>query len=175
MNYFELYDLAPGFELDLADLSARYQRLQQLTHPDKFATASDAQKRVAMQKNAQINDAFQVLKSPLLRAEHMLMLRGIELRHDQTTMQDGGFLMQQMEWREQLDDIRASRDSHALELLQDEVTAELKRRHQLLAEFLDDNTQDSNQLAGAEIAKLKFLVKLNTQLDDLYDQFSEDL
>src|SRR5690606_10742494 len=115
MNHFELFHLPEQFELDLAQLSASYQQLQQLTHPDKFATASDQQRLLSVQKNAQLNDAYQALKSPLLRAEYLLELKGIDLKHETSTMQDGMFLMQQMEWREQLDDIQASADLDALE------------------------------------------------------------
>ncbi|MGY0564180.1 MAG: Fe-S protein assembly co-chaperone HscB, partial [Paraglaciecola chathamensis] len=104
MNYFALFNLTPSFEIDKAGLAATYQQLQKLTHPDKFATASERDKLIALQKNAQVNDGYQVLKTPLSRAEHMLELRGVELQHEQKTMQDGAFLMQQMEWREQLDD-----------------------------------------------------------------------
>ncbi|MFQ3197153.1 MAG: molecular chaperone HscB [Paraglaciecola sp.] len=68
MNYFELFNLSPVFHLDTTQLAKTYQTLQLLTHPDKFATAGDRDKRIALQKNAQVNDAYQVLKSPLSRA-----------------------------------------------------------------------------------------------------------
>jgi len=50
MNYFALFNLTPSFEIDKAGLTATYQQLQKLTHPDKFATASERDKLIALQK-----------------------------------------------------------------------------------------------------------------------------
>ena len=99
MNYFQLFNLPVSLNLDKAQLSRAYQTLQQLTHPDKFASGSDQEKRIALQKNAQVNDAYSTLKHPLSRAQHILALRGIVIDGEQHTMQDTAFLMQQMELR----------------------------------------------------------------------------
>lgn len=166
MNYFELFNLAPSFEIDSVTLSQTYQTLQKLTHPDKFATASEREKRLSVQKNAQVNDAYQVLKSPLSRAEHMLELRGLELKHEQQTMQDTPFLMQQMEWREQLEDIGSLKDPmSALEALDDGIQAELKVRLTELKFLLDENTSDRDQQAAMLVRKVKFLIKLRSEIE----------
>lgn len=119
-NYFELFGLSEGFELDLSDLSARYQKLQKALHPDKFASASERERRISLQQAAQINSAFQTLKDPLSRARYLLELRGLSFDVEHTTIRDPEFLEQQMELREELADIKVSDDPVAsvLEFLQ---------------------------------------------------------
>ena len=126
MNYFQLFNLPVSLNLDKAQLSRAYQTLQQLTHPDKFASGSDQEKRIALQKNAQVNDAYSTLKHPLSRAQHILALRGIVIDGEQHTMQDTAFLMQQMELREALEDAKQNED--ALIKFSDELTLEIKQK-----------------------------------------------
>lgn len=174
MNYFALFNLTPSFDVDKATLATTYQQLQKLTHPDKFATASERDKLIALQKNAQVNDGYQVLKTPLSRAEHMLELRGVELQHEQKTMQDGAFLMQQMEWREQLDEAQHASDPlDALESLDDEVAADIKRLLSELGAFLEQSDEAANENAANLVRKLKFLFKLRHEIEIKEDALSD--
>ncbi|MGC7990846.1 Fe-S protein assembly co-chaperone HscB, partial [Salmonella enterica] len=86
-------------------------------HPDKFAHASDAEKRVAMQWATRANEAYQTLKNPLKRARYLCELHGVDLQTESNTAMAPAFLMQQMEWRETLDDAKAGKDIDALEQL----------------------------------------------------------
>ena len=176
MNYFTLFNLPEQFELDTALLTKAYQTLAQLTHPDKFAASSEQEKAIAVQKKAQVNDGYQVLKSPLLRAEHMLEMRGIELRHEQQTMQDPAFLMQQMEWREQLEELDQSNDPmDVLMDLEDEITSQIKGHHKQLAFLLTHQSEQHDQQASEEVRKLKFLYKLRDEIERKEDALSDSL
>ncbi|MGL5407715.1 MAG: co-chaperone HscB, partial [Shewanella sp.] len=106
MNYFELFKFPPAFDIDTALLAERYRELQRAVHPDKFAHDTEQQKLLSVQRTAQVNDGYQTLKDPIRRAEHLLSLRGIDLSHETTTVKDTAFLLQQMEWREALEDVR---------------------------------------------------------------------
>lgn len=166
MNFFKLYNIPEQFQVDLAQLAITYQKLAQLTHPDKFAAGSESEKLAAVQKNAQVNDGYQVLKKPLSRAEHILELRGVELRHEQRTMQDPAFLMQQMEWREQLEELDVSSDPvDVLEDLDDEINNQIKAHLKSLEELLNDNTSEQDNKAADEVRKLKFLYKLLHEIE----------
>lgn len=72
MNHFELFGLVEGFELDTRQLADTYRQLQTQFHPDRFATAPEREQLAAVQRAAQINDAFTTLKAPLRRAEYLL-------------------------------------------------------------------------------------------------------
>ncbi|WP_158972885.1 co-chaperone HscB [Paraglaciecola sp. L3A3] len=163
MNYFELFNLPASFDVDLAAVSQTYQTLQRLTHPDKFAGGSSQEKLLAVQKNAQVNDAYTMLKSPLRRAEYLLELRGIDLQHEQQTIKDTQFLMQQMEWREELAEIeQQSEPLDALESLDGAISQEISGELAQLKSYLQ---QEANQQAAELIRKLKFLYKMRTEIE----------
>ena len=166
MNFFNLYNIPEHFHVDLANLSATYQKLAQLTHPDKFASGSEGEKLAAVQKNAQVNDGYQVLKNPLSRAEHLLELRGVELKHEQRTMQDPAFLMQQMEWREQLEELGVSSDPlDVLEDLDDEINNQIKSHLKSLQDLLAHQSTEHDNKAADVVRKLKFLYKLLHEIE----------
>lgn len=118
-NAFEQFGLPSALELDEPSLRARYDLLRVEFHPDRFASASPLERRLAVQRAADINAAFNVLHDPLSRAQHFFALRGIALDEAQT-LQDGEFLMQQMELREALE---LAQDMEAFKLLEQQVEA----------------------------------------------------
>ena len=101
-NHFELFNLTPAFNLDLAQLDRAYREVQMRVHPDKFVSAGSAEQRVAMQWATRANEAYQTLKNPLQRATYLCELNGVGLNAESNTTMPSGFLMQQMEWREEL-------------------------------------------------------------------------
>ena len=93
MDYFTLFGLPVGYHVDTQALAARFQDLQRQNHPDRFASASDAEQLVAVQRSANINQAWQTLRHPLTRAEYLLSLHGFDLSSEQHTVRDSAFLM----------------------------------------------------------------------------------
>ncbi|MGJ8679730.1 co-chaperone HscB [Paraglaciecola sp.] len=165
MNHFELFNLKASFEVDLAEVSQTYQTLQRLTHPDKFANSSEQDKLLAIQKNSQVNDAYSMLKTPVLRAEYLLQLRGVDLQHEQQTIKDTAFLMQQMEWREQLAEIEEQAEPlDELELLDDEIRKEISSELSQLKILLNNQNEQADQQAADLIRKLKFLYKMSDEI-----------
>jgi molecular chaperone HscB len=174
MNYFELFNIPVSFDVDLSVLPQTYQQLQRLTHPDKFASGSEQEKLVAIQKNAQVNDAYSVLKSPLSRAEYLLSLRGIDLKHEQQTIKDTTFLMQQMEWREQLAEITEHADPlSVLESLEDEINQMIKSDLDKLRNFLKSDHEIAEQNAANIIRQLKFSYKMLSEIELKEDVLSD--
>ena len=174
MNYFELFNIPVSFDVDLSVLPQTYQQLQRLTHPDKFANGSEQQKLVAIQKNAQVNDAYSVLKSPLSRAEYILSLRGIDLQHEQQTIKDTSFLMQQMEWREELAEVDQQSDPlNVLSALEDEINQTIKSDLAQLKAFLESEEVDAEKKAADIIRQLKFLYKMLSEIELKEDSLSD--
>jgi len=170
MNYFELFKFSPAFDIDTALLAERYRELQRAVHPDKFANDTDQQKLLSVQRTAQVNDGFQTLKDPIRRAEHMLSLRGIELSHETTTVKDTGFLMQQMEWREALEDIRDSADPQAsIDELYQSFAQYRAQLTQQLTQLLTREQAEDALLAADQVRKLKFMAKLHDELTRVED------
>lgn len=117
---FELMGLPRQFTLDRAVLDARWKELQKQTHPDRFAGEGGVAQRVAMQWSVRINEAYQRLKHPLQRAVYLCELFGVPVQAEDNTAMPAAFLMQQMEWREALDETATEED---LDALSDEVSA----------------------------------------------------
>ena len=102
-NFFTLLKIPEAFVIDLERLDQHYQDIQKEIHPDRFASFDDETKLESIKKTAQVNDAYQTLKSPIRRAEYMLQLHGINIHDEKYTAVPQDFLMQQMEWREELE------------------------------------------------------------------------
>ncbi len=112
-NHFELFELDSHFDLDTEVLDETYQQLQRVLHPDKFASASDAERRWSVQAASRVNEAYQTLKQPLKRANYLLELQGLMLNEETDTQMDPMFLMEQMELREALGDAESAADPYA--------------------------------------------------------------
>lgn len=174
MNYFQLFHLPAQFELDLAELGTRYLELQRHFHPDKYAASSERDRLLAVQQAANINDAYHSLKHPLLRAEHLLALRGLKISQEQRSFTDPAFLMQQMELRELMADIPQSADPQAQI---DEAEAQISQQRKVLLKqlrsALDAMTSEQNQQAADLIRKLKFFYKLEQELELIEQQLHD--
>ncbi|ELR65261.1 Chaperone protein HscB [Photobacterium marinum] len=165
MNHFELFGLPFQFKLDGSLLSTQFRELQRRFHPDNFATSSERDRMMAMQKAAQINDAFQTLKNPISRAEYMLSENGFDIRGESKTLQDPEFLMQQMELREALEDIPdASDPESALFDFEQQASALYKSQLAGLEQLLN---QESWEQAADAVRKLKFIDKLREEVERL--------
>ena len=144
---FELFGLAQRFAQERSAIDARWKELQREAHPDKFAAQGAAAQRVAMQWSVRINEAYQRLKDPLRRAAYLCELRDAPIRAEDNTAMPAAFLMQQMEWREALED---AEDEAALEALDDEGDAAGAAREvralMFIARFADDIERRRDQL-----------------------------
>lgn len=161
MNYFELFALSRSFEIDVKELKAKYLELQRAVHPDKFANASERARLMAVQKAAQINDAFHVLNETDSRAQYLLELEGIELAHETQTLKDPMFLMQQMELREALEDIVDANDpEQALADFQTTIDGYIRDINQQFKDLFSIGDQKSLAQAADLVRKLKFMLKL---------------
>lgn len=175
-NYFELFGLPVDFRLDLDRLNRRYLELQKVVHPDRFANAGDQQQRIAMQSATQVNEAFNTLKDPLKRAQYMLEQKGRDASGDNLTTSDGGFLMQQMQLREALEEVPSASDPlHQLEQLLEQISQAINEqlaRLTLLLEFASDADLDE---AMESVYKMQFLKKLYAQAEELESKLEDAL
>ena len=101
---FELFDIEPRFDIDRDALDTRWRALQGEVHPDRFAAQGAASQRAAMQWAVRVNEAYRRLKDPLRRAAYLCELNGTPIEAENNTAMPPAFLMQQMAWREALDD-----------------------------------------------------------------------
>ena len=163
-NHFQLFDLPLAYALNMQALERAYREVQREVHPDRFVSASDAEKRLAAQWAMQANEAYRTLKSPLNRGRYFLRLNGIDTDEERNTAMPLEFLMQQMEWREAVVTAKTAMDTVTLEGLV------VTKRAEETALFLrlGEQLADGGDLPGAKntVRKLRFLEKLGEEIDD---------
>jgi molecular chaperone HscB len=170
-NYFELFGLPVSFDIDLQQLSERFRDLQRSVHPDRYANASDRERRLAVEKAAQINEAFQTLKSPLNRARYMLQLRGVDFDNERDTHLDPMFLMEQMELREALGEVKSASDPlTALAKAMDDIRQRHKAMINELASLLENEA--STEEGKQAVQKLQFLNKLQQEAEAIEEELA---
>ncbi len=162
-NYFDLFGLPARFRVDPAMLDIAYRALQREVHPDRYASAGDAERRLALQSSARVNEAYRSLKDPVARAQYLLSLHGVDLRDEGDTSLSVEFLERQLERREAVSDALAARDAAALAALRASVDEEAAREEQRVAALLDGD--GDWHAARSAVRELTFLAKLAADID----------
>ncbi|OIQ85272.1 hypothetical protein GALL_329010 [mine drainage metagenome] len=170
-NFFELFSLPVSFAIDLAQLDQNYRSLQAEVHPDRFAAAAPAERRHSLQLATRVNEAYQTLKSPVARARYLLQMNGVDTQEETNTAMPAGFLMQQMEWRETIEEGSAARDIDALDELQHELLRTATALETELHESIDQHRDYAH--AAQSVRKLRFLDKVRDEIERAIDALDE--
>ncbi len=165
---FDIFGLTPLFAIDRAALDARWKDLQREAHPDRFATAPAAAQREAMQWSVRINEAYQRLKDPLKRAAYLCELNGAPIRAEDNTAMPPAFLMQQMQWREDLDDAETVAD---LERMAGEVTAARREMVEALQQTAD--VRRDFAVLAQQVRSLMFVERFVSDVEARLDQLGQ--
>lgn len=173
-NYFQLFSLPEHYRLERAGLDTRYREWQRRVHPDRFASASDQERRVSVQQAAQINEAYATLKDPLRRGRYLLELRGLAIDDQQGSHQDQEFLMQQIELREALADVR--QQAEPLVVL-DRLTRNIRAQYQALEAGLATALDDTGDVQAALtfVLKMQYFTRLQSEVQELEAELEDEL
>jgi len=173
-NFFTLFGLSQQFDVDLPELTERYRELQKQLHPDKFANASTSERTLSVQQASLVNDAYTVLKSPLLRVKYLLEINGIPLDDESNSIMDPEFLMQQMEMREALESVVSASDPlAALDKIADKIDEQNSQIKQGIRKLFLQDKVSYNKIAD-EVRKWQFFSRLHTQADELYARYEKN-
>ncbi|ANQ85205.1 co-chaperone HscB [Azoarcus olearius] len=163
-DYFSLFGMPRRFRIDESALEAAWHGLQGEVHPDRFAHLPDVEKRRSMQWATRVNEGFRVLRKPLSRAQYLLELAGVDAAVDTNTAMSPEFLMEQMEWREAVEEARAAGEVDELEQLHLRLRQHSREVHAGLADALDD--AGDYPAAAETVRRLMFIEKLQHEIDD---------
>lgn len=167
-DHFTLFGLPAAYALDAARLDQAYREIQSEIHPDKFAHAGEAEQRLAMQWTTRVNEAYQTLKRPFDRANYLLQLQGINAMDASNTAMPMDFLMQHMEWSEQLADARAAQNVAVLDHLEKTLRQESRDFQARLADEID--ARQDYPAAAETLRKLRFTDKLLAEVGNAYEE-----
>ena len=167
-NDFELFGVPVQFSQDRSALDARWKELQREAHPDKFAAQGASAQRVAMQWSVRINEAYQRLKHPLKRATYLCELNGAPINAETNTAMPPAFLMQQMEWREALDEAITIDDLDQIAALSRQNLHEQLLKVEQLLDIDRNFTAAAQQVRG-----LMFTERFASEVDARMDQLGQ--
>jgi molecular chaperone HscB len=163
-DFFTLFGLPRQFAVDESVLEAAWHDLQSQVHPDRYAHLPDVDKRLSMQWATRVNEGFRTLKRPLERAQYLLELAGVDTALETNTAMSPAFLMEQMEWREAVEEARAAGEVVELEQLHHRLQAHAREVRVGLGRELD---QLHDYAAAADtVRRLMFIAKLQHDIDE---------
>jgi molecular chaperone HscB len=168
--HFALFELQPSFRLDLDQLASRYRELAREVHPDRFVDASEREQRLALERSASLNEAYSTLKSDSQRARYLLAMRGPELPLE-VTVQDADFLMQQMQWREELEELQDQADVAGVAVFKRRLKAVQDDLNESFAACWDDAAQ--REQAERLMRRMQFLDKLSHEVRQLEERLDD--
>lgn len=170
-DYFQIMQVPQSYDVDGAALSENYLKLQRQFHPDRFSAKSVQEQRLAVQMASAVNQAYDTLRSPLLRAAYLLKLHGLDSSGENTTVSDMTFLMSQMQLREQLGAVSTAAEPFAeLEFVATEVAKQLSN---LQTQFGEQYGQQTFDTAAQTLIKMQFYNKLQLEVDELEDSLED--
>jgi molecular chaperone HscB len=165
---FELFGVPAQFAQDGAALDAKWKDLQREAHPDKFAAQGAAAQRVAMQWSVRINEAYNRLKDPLKRASYLCEINGAPISAENNTAMPTAFLMQQMEWREALDDAKTPEKMNEIALEANEYG------HSQLSKIEQSIDVENDFVAAAQqVRSLMFIERFASEVDARIDHLGQ--
>ena len=165
---FELFGIPVQFAQERARIDARWKELQREAHPDRFAAQGAAAQRLAMQWSVRINEAYQRLKNPLRRASYLCELHGAPIQAESNTAMPVDFLMQQMAWREALDEAKTVKSLDEIA-----IQARSHGREQLskIEQMID--LEHDFQAASQQVRSLMFIERFASEVDQRIDQLGQ--
>ncbi len=159
-NDFELFGLSERQRLDRAELDARWKALAAQVHPDRHVGQGAAAQARAMQWALRVNEAYRRLRDPLARAAYLCELRGAAIAAESNTHMCRSFLVEQMDWREQLDEAAGEAEIDALQQL-------VKRRQAGLFETAARELDDEGGSPARAAEAVRSLMFVDRFLQDI--------
>jgi molecular chaperone HscB len=160
-NHFELFGLPARFAVPADAIERSYHEIQGRVHPDRYADATDAERRTAMQWATHVNEAYATLREPLKRARYLLALRGVDPQIETNTAMPAEFLTAQMEWREAVEEAALAADVDALDHLLARLRRDTHAEFDALGRELDEG-RDAE--AAASVRRLMFYEKIQEDI-----------
>jgi len=170
-NFFELFGLPERFQVDGEQLDRAYREIQAAVHPDRFVNAPETERRVSMQQATHVNEGYQTLRNPVRRAAYLLRRHGVDPQFETDTAMPAAFLVEQMEWREAIEEASGSADARELDHLSARLAGELKRMYAEIGRQIDERGDFPG--AAETVRKLMFLEKLGMEIGDAMEALED--
>jgi len=130
-DYFAFFGLPQKLGIDAADLEQRFHALSWKLHPDNFVRATEAERKLSLERSSQLNDAYRTLADPIARVEYLLEREGMRKEGQQKQQAPPELLGEVFELNESLDELRSARQAggDAAEMARLTKTLESAEKH----------------------------------------------
>jgi len=183
VDAFATLGIAPAFDIDLAAVEKVHRELSRALHPDKYIGASPSERRAALTKAVEVNEAWRVVRDPLKRADALLSLlasrlaalHGVSASEEGAPRADPEFLMDMLEQREALSDAKAAKDLDAVRRLASAIEARVRGVEQVLsAGFKVGTSASAADLSGLalKVGELKFYRRFLDEVSAIEDELA---
>jgi molecular chaperone HscB len=179
---FDTLGIAPQFDVDLTAVEKRYRELARVLHPDRHLTSSPGERRMALGKAVEVNEAWRLVRDPIRRAEAILRRHGVKIEEGKEPKAEPAFLMEMMEQREALSEARGANDAARVERLageirerEKEITARVAAAFAAIRASRDTAGLGDASLGkvGALLGELRYYRRFLDEVSAIEDVFSE--
>jgi molecular chaperone HscB len=171
MDPFETLGIPRSFDVDLAAVERTHRDLSRALHPDRFVSAAPSERRAALSKAAEVNEAFRIVRDPIRRAEALFRLAGVPVGEDKEPKADPDFLMEVLEQREALAEAKAKKDLVSVMALAQVMQRRAEEAEHVLARgFSGDGTNVAPLLP--KLGELRFYRRFLEEVSAIEDDLS---
>ncbi len=174
MNPFAVLGIPPSYELELKAVEEKVRQLSRALHPDKFISAGASERRVALSKAVEVNEAWRIVRNPIQRAEALFTLGGVAVGETREPAPGQAFLFEVMELREELADAKSNRDAQTLKRLASDVSRRLESTESALAAGFRAAHDDSSRLASIvpTLGQMRFWRRFLDEVSAIEDEMT---
>lgn len=168
---FDTLGLEPTFDLDRDALAVRHRTLSAELHPDRYVGRPASERRMALDRAIEVNEAFRALRDPIRRAEHLLKRNGVPVGERVEPKASPSLLMEMMEVREELAEARAAKDLDRIAALGDAMRG--KRRaieEDLTVGFREASSAEAHAALLPKLGELRYVHRFFEELEAIEDE-----
>lgn len=169
MDPFATLGVQPRFNLDLAAVEKTHRELSRALHPDRYLSAGASERREALGKAVEVNEAWRILRDPIRRAQALLSLRGVTVAEGREPAADPEFLMEMLEQREALDEAKQARDLPRIHAMATGVEGRAKAVEAELAAGFERGEASS---LVAKLGELRFFRRFLDEVSAIEDELA---
>ncbi|MFO0679242.1 MAG: Fe-S protein assembly co-chaperone HscB [Polyangiaceae bacterium] len=176
MDPFRLLGIEPRFDVNLGEIEKTHRELSRTLHPDRYVGAGASERREALSRAADVNEAWRVVRDPVRRAEALFALAGIRTGDTHEPKPDQALLFDMLEKREALAEAKAGKDRDRVERLGDAMRADEKKVLGALAVGFASAAGDTSALEPllAKLGELRYMRRFLDEVGAIVDQLDED-
>lgn len=169
MNPFATLGIHPSFDVDLVAAERAHRELSRALHPDKFIGTGPSERRAALGKAVEVNEAWRIVRDPIRRAEALLRLAGVPTGENDAPKPPADFLIEILEQREALSDAKRARDLDAVQGMALAIDAKAREVERFLAAGFDRGEAEA---LVAKLGELRFYRRFLEEVSAIEDELA---